>query len=145
MGSCWLSACSSDVEATERAQRSSLLCPPLPPCLLSCSDLWPQLLQQEEEEKRWPPPSQTFFSPLGTRRPPSKGAWVVVSINSLAGGGDRDYHSQTLETSLPRQARKFSCPHLPYWLQASPFLSLRGSLSPTSPHPLRQASNCLLV
>lgn len=142
MGNCWLSSCFSDVEATGCAQSSPIFCIfTLLSCLPSSPDLWPQLPQQNEREERWPPPSQTVFSPLGTRRPPSKGAWVAVGINSLAGGGDGDSHNQTLEASHPRQARQSSCPHLPYWLLASP----RGSLSPANSHPLTHASNCPLV
>lgn len=105
-----------------------------PPCLPSYSDLWPQLLQQDKEEERWPPPSQTFFSPPGNSASSQQGC-VGRGINSLAGGGDRDYHSQTLETSLPRQAKQPSCPHLPCWLLSVSISVPRGSLSPTIPTP----------
>lgn len=66
--------------------------------------LWPQLLGQEEENA-WPTPtSDRVLAPeeLGVLPARVRGSWL--GINSAAGGGDRDFHSQTLEASRPGRA-----------------------------------------
>lgn len=102
-------------QATARVLPSSVssLCFPAFQAILTFG---PSSFNKMQGRRDGHPPSQTVFSPLGTRRPPSKGAWVVVGINSLAGGGDGDSHNQTLEASHTRQARQSSCPHLAYGL-----------------------------
>ena len=71
---------------------------PVPRPLLGCSD------QKGKSEPGPHPPHRPFLAPEELGVLPARVRGSQPGINSSTGGGDRDFHSQTLEVSCPRRA-----------------------------------------
>lgn len=103
------------------------LCPPrhpqpcLPPPSRPAWPLAPSAQTRRKGEGLAHPHLRPFLAPEELGVLPTRVRGSQLGINSSAGGGDRDFHSQTLKASHPGWAgQPSSCPHGLHGLSAAP-------------------------